>query len=152
MPNFTGTIAAQRHTTGTAESRCLSVLALGTLLGGAPAWAGTLSTEATTTATSGLALVRPAAILTVTTLADIVDPGDGKLSLREAVAAANATPALDAIRFAPSLEGQTLVLTGGQLTVSQDLTIDGAGGTPGSQVTIDANRASRVLTITGGRD
>ena len=164
MSDFTGTIAAQRHTTGTAEGRCLGVLALGILLGGAPAlataaereagapaWTGTLSSEATTTATSRLALVRPAAVLTVTTLADVVDPGDGKLSLREAVAAANATPALDAIRFAPSLEGQTLVLTGGQLTIDQDLTINGASGTPGSQVTIDANRASRVLTITGGQ-
>ena len=70
MSDFTGTIAAQRHTTGTAEGRCLGVLALGILLGGAPAlataaereagapaWTGTLSSEATTTATSGLALV-----------------------------------------------------------------------------------------------
>ena len=77
--------------------------------------------------------VAPPRTFTVTTAADVVDPGDGQLSLREAVAAANATPALDAIRFAPSLEGQTLVLTGGQLTVSQDLIIDGNGDDGGAR-------------------
>ena len=51
--------------------------------------------------------------------------------------AANGTAALDAIGFAPSLEGQTLVLTGGQLTVSQDLIIDGNGDDGDVAVTID---------------
>src|SRR5689334_9791083 len=92
-----------------ATGRRLGFLALGTLFGSVPAvetsaWAGTPSTEAT----SGLVLAQPAATFTVTTADDVVDPGDGKLSLREAVAKANATSALDAINFASSLEGQTL--------------------------------------------
>ena len=91
----------------------------------------------------------PASTFIVTTAADIVNPGDGKLSLREAVASANGTAALDAIGFAPSLEGQTLVLTGGQLTVSQDLIIDGNGDDGGAAVTIDGDDTSRVLLIGG---
>ena len=53
--------------------------------------------------------------LTVTTQADVVDPGDGQLSLREAVAQANASAGADSIKFVVTLEGQTLVLTGGEL-------------------------------------
>ena len=61
------------------------------------------------------------ATITVTTAADVVNANDGVLSLREAVAQANATTALDQIKFAASLEGATLVLTGGELVVNQDL-------------------------------
>jgi hypothetical protein len=43
------------------------------------------------------------ATFTVTTGADVVDANDGVLSLREAVAAANATAAADTIVFAPNL-------------------------------------------------
>ena len=49
---------------------------------------------------SGVANVM--AYITVTTLADLIDPIDGKVSLREAVAQANAG---DIIRFALNLEG-----------------------------------------------
>ena len=62
------------------------------------------------------------ATFTVTTAADVVNAGDGALSLREAVAQANATAAPDAILFAPALEGRTLVLTGGELVLSHDVT------------------------------
>ena len=41
------------------------------------------------------------------------------------------------------------MLTGGQLTVSQDLIIDGNGDDGGAAVTIDAARKSRVLLIGG---
>ena len=85
------------------------------------------------------------AYLTVTTQADVVDAGDGKLSLREAVAQANASASADTIRFIAALEGKTLVLTGGELVVTQDLTIDG-GDDP---VTIDGNRNGRILNIAG---
>jgi len=44
------------------------------------------------------------AYLTVTTQVDVVDPSDGQLSLREAVAQANATAAADTIRFLISLQ------------------------------------------------
>jgi predicted outer membrane repeat protein len=84
---------------------------------------------------------------TVTTAADVVDAGDGVLSLREAVAAANATAAADTILFANPLEGQTLTLTQGQLTLRADVTIDGDRDDNGSAVTIDGGGNSRVLMI-----
>ena len=64
------------------------------------------------------------ATLTVNTTADKV-ANDGKLSLREAVAQANATSSADTIRFAAALEGKTLTLTQGELLLSHDTTIDG---------------------------
>ena len=67
------------------------------------------------------------AAFTVTTSTDIVDANDGVLSLREAVVQANATAAADTIQFANALEGQTLTLTGGELVLRQDVTIDGDG-------------------------
>ena len=89
---------------------------------------------------------------TVTTTADLVDPNDDELSLREAVNQANATAAPDTITFADSLEGQTLTLTGGELVLTQDVAIHGGG------VTIDGNdtdpnprvaAGNRILNITG---
>ena len=85
---------------------------------------------------------------TVTTLDDIVG-ADGQRSLREAVNAANASPDADTIVFAPGLEGGTLVLTGGQLVLSQDVTIDGDRDNNGSEVTISGNDASRIFEVTG---
>ena len=86
---------------------------------------------------------------TVTTANDVVDLNDGRLSLREAVAQANATAAADTIVFSSSLAGQSIVLAAGQLTITRDLTIDGnANG--GLGVTIDAQHASRALQISSG--
>ena len=62
-----------------------------------------------------------------------VDPNDGVLSLREAVNQANITPATDMIEFDASVKGKTLVLTGGELVLTSDVTIHGGG------VTIDGN-------------
>ena len=84
------------------------------------------------------------AIYTVDTNADTVDAGDGVLSLREALALADATEAADTILFADAVQGQTIVLAGSQLTVNSDVTIDG-----GSGVTIDADEKSRVLLVQG---
>lgn len=83
------------------------------------------------------------AILTVTTTADTVDGGDNALSLREAVLRANATETADTIRFAANVEGRTLLLSRGQLTLEEDVTIQG------SAVTLDGNAAGRVLEIAG---
>ena len=88
---------------------------------------------------------------TVTTTADLVDPNDGELSLREAVAKANATAAADTINFDAVLEGTTLLLTGGELAISQDLTIDGDSNNDGSEVTLSGGNASRMLNIAGSR-
>ena len=52
------------------------------------------------------------AYLTVTTQVDVVAPGDGQLSLREAITQANGASGPDTIVFAATIEGQTLTLTG----------------------------------------
>jgi hypothetical protein len=49
---------------------------------------------------------------------------------------ANATDTADTIEFAPAFEGRTLMLSGGELPVSEDLHIDG------EDVTLDAAFAS----------
>ena len=88
------------------------------------------------------------ATYTVDTTADTVDAGDGLLSLREALALADADSATaDRIEFAPEVQGGTIVLAGGQLTASSDVTIDGGAG-----VTIDADQQSRVLLVRAGTD
>jgi CSLREA domain-containing protein len=88
------------------------------------------------------------ATYTVTTTGDTVDPSDGVLSLREALALADADGATaDRVEFAPDVQGQTLVLAGSQLTVASDITIDG-----GSGVTLDADEKSRVLLVQSGNE
>ena len=89
------------------------------------------------------------ATFTVTTTADVVDAKDGKLSLREAVSEANAKADADSIRFAKGLEGKTLVLTGGELEVTHDVTIDGDRNHDGTGVTIDADKKTRDIEISG---
>ena len=88
-------------------------------------------------------------IFTVDTTADIVDAGDGVLSLREALAQANASVGAETILFADAVQGRSIVLAGSQLTVNSDVIIDG-----GSGVTLDADGKSRVLQVgyyvTGG--
>lgn len=85
------------------------------------------------------------ATFTVDTTADTVDAGDGLLSLREALALADADPATaDTVVFDGSVQGKTIVLAGSQLTVGTDVTIDGAAG-----VTLDADERSRVLQVQG---
>ncbi len=96
----------------------------------------------------------------VTTLTDVVEAGDGVLSLREALALANgngATP--DTITFAAGLAGGTLFLTSGQLEITSDgIAVDGDIDRDGSaDITIDADSAaglddavSPVFVIGGG--
>ncbi|QEH39161.1 RTX-I toxin determinant A from serotypes 1/9 [Aquisphaera giovannonii] len=93
--------------------------------------------------------------IVVTTLADeddgAVDPGLGSgTSLREAIAMANADPAGgDTIAFAAGLRG-TLALTLGALpTITSTVIIAGPGA---RLVTIDAQRASRILNVAAGAD
>ena len=84
------------------------------------------------------------ATITVTTAADVV-ANDGVRSLREAVAAANGTPEADTIVFLSALEGQTLTLTGGELVLSRDVTIDGDQNNNGKEVTLSGGNLSRIL-------
>ena len=89
------------------------------------------------------------AYITVTTPVDVVAPGDGKLSLREAVAQANATSGSDTIVFAADIEGKTLTLTRGELVATQDLVIDGDQNNDGVAVMLSGGGNSRILRTTG---
>src|SRR5688572_28290360 len=95
------------------------------------------------------------AVLTVNSLADNSISGDGFVTLREAIHAANTDgttdlqhvgSGADEIRFAAALNGGTILLSGGQLQISQALSVDAtalAGG-----LTINGQRQSRIFNIT----
>src|SRR5262245_49295273 len=78
------------------------------------------------------------------TVMNLNDAGAG--SLRDALVLANANPDADTIDFQAGLTG-TILLTTGELTISNSVTIE--GGTPGL-ITISGNDASRVFSVTGG--
>jgi hypothetical protein len=77
--------------------------------------------------------------LTVTSAAD-----SGPGSLRAAVAAA---PNGATISFDPSLAGQTITLTSGELAITRSLEIEGLGA---DQLTVSSNNASRIFDISAG--
>src|SRR5262249_21324227 len=79
------------------------------------------------------------------TVLNLADSGEG--SLRQAILDANspAYPGADVIRFADGLSG-TIPLTGGQLSITDDLTIDGPGQ---NKLTVSGNTACRVFRIAG---
>ena len=69
--------------------------------------------------------------------------GANDLSLREALALANANPDLNTITFAASLSGGTLFLTQGELTITFNLTINGDRDNDGiPDITISADSAA----------
>ena len=80
--------------------------------------------------------------LTVTSNLDTGVPGDG--SLRGEIAAAKSG---DTIAFDPSLAGQTITLTSGELAIAKSLDIEGLGP---DQLTVSGNHASRVFDISSG--
>lgn len=76
--------------------------------------------------------------------ADDGDVSDGQLSLREAINASNANPLDDSITFDASLSGSTITLTGGFITISDDVTIAGPGF---DDLTISGDAASRHFVV-----
>lgn len=84
----------------------------------------------------------------------VADENDGNfsandLSLREAIALANANPDADTITFAPALGGRTIVLDD-ELALTGDVTIDGdINGDNRADVTISGHNAHRIFNITG---
>jgi hypothetical protein len=80
--------------------------------------------------------------LTVTNNSDTGVAGDG--SLRGKIAAAKSG---DSINFDPSLAGQTITLTNGELAITRSLDIEGLGA---HRLTVSGNHASRIFDIGSG--
>src|SRR6185369_8730758 len=78
---------------------------------------------------------------TVLNLAD-----SGADSLRSAIVAAETNPGPDVIDFAEGLQG-TIALTSGQLSITDDLTIDGPGA---DALAVSGNHQSRIFRVSGG--
>ncbi len=103
----------------------------------------------------------PSSSITVTTTADVVDPSDGLISLREAIDISNWNGEPDTINFDASLAGQTISLTSllpplmeGNTTISGNgvITLDGSS-LPSAyilQILESANNIIEGLTIIGG--
>ncbi len=79
-----------------------------------------------------------AATFTVTTLAD-----SGAGSLRQAITDANGAAGADTIDFQAALSG-TILLTSGQLDISDSVTIQGPGA---ASISVSGNNASRVFYL-----
>jgi predicted outer membrane repeat protein len=82
---------------------------------------------------------------TVTTLNDVVDAGDGVLSLREAIPQAEGHFGGGEITFDSTLfqaGPATMTLTNGEMTIDGNVSIAGPGA---DQLTIDANDQSRIF-------
>lgn len=90
------------------------------------------------------------ATFTVTTVNDVVSAGDGRLSLRVAVAQANATGGAGTIRFAAGIEGRTIERTRGQLQITRDVATDARSATAAGQ--IRAFRSGAGTIVQGGVD
>jgi len=78
------------------------------------------------------------------TVTSLADRGPG--SLRQAILDANARPGPDAIGFATGLRG-TILLTGGALTITDSLAINGPGA---GWLAVRCNHAGRIFAIEGG--
>ncbi len=73
---------------------------------------------------------------------------DNDVSLREAIERANnVSPGPDTINFAASLDGQTILLTNGEMLITESLTINGLGR---DDLTIDAQGNSQIFEINDG--
>lgn len=82
-------------------------------------------------------------MLSAMSVVDTDDSGPG--SLRQAILDANDQAGEDTIQFASELTG-TVGLTSGQLSITDDLTIDGPGA---DRLTISGTGASRVFHVGG---
>jgi hypothetical protein len=78
-------------------------------------------------------------VLSTLSVTNNLDSGKG--SLRAEIAAAHSG---DTIVFAPSLDGQTITLTSGELLIRKNLTIAGPGA---GKLTVSGDNASRVFEV-----
>ncbi|NKI36514.1 IPTL-CTERM sorting domain-containing protein [Wenzhouxiangella sp. XN79A] len=82
-------------------------------------------------------------LLATFTVTDAGDSGPG--TLRQAVVDANNTPGADIIEFDAGLSGSTITLSYGELTITDDVSIEGPGA---ADLTIDGNDNSQIFVIT----
>ena len=75
------------------------------------------------------------------TVKNLKDSGSG--SLRQAIEDANQTAGADKIQFSSQLKGKEIILTSGELEISDDVSIDGGG----IDITINGNNNSRIFAI-----
>lgn len=92
-----------------------------------------------------LSLLMPSSGVQANTLVVTNNADSGPGSLRQAIV--DAIPG-DTITFDVSLDGQTITLTGGALTINKNLTVVG----PFSGIIVSGNDASRVFVVTGAVD
>ncbi len=87
--------------------------------------------------------------LVVTTLTDKLDTtyDPANLSLRDAIAEANANSGTDTITFASTLNGGTIKLSLGELAITDSVTIEGPGA---ANLTINGSQQSRIFNISDG--
>src|SRR5262249_56430605 len=76
------------------------------------------------------------------TARNLADSGPG--SLRQAILDANDRPGADTIRFAPAARDGILTLTSGELSITDDLILDGPGV---QRLTISGHDPCRVLSL-----
>lgn len=95
------------------------------------------------------------ATISVTTFADVVNPADGKISLREAISQANATPASDTIVLKAGTYSIELIGTGddenatGDFDITAPVIIKGVGD---GKTIIDGDELDRVFHITNSSE
>jgi CSLREA domain-containing protein len=110
-------------------------------------------------ASSALRHASLAATITVNSVSDTVNGSDNRCTLREAIISANtdttsgaavgecvAGSGTDTINFSTAITG-TITLTGTELTISSDVSINGPGA---HKLVVSGNNASRVFQITSG--
>jgi len=91
-----------------------------------------------------LEILEDRSLLSTLMVLNNLDSGAG--SLREAIRSAQSD---DTIVFSPSLNGQTITLTSGELMIERDIDIEGPGA---SLLAVSGNDHSRVFTIHGAAD